>query len=144
MNIDENYRDRWSLAVFITTYITLLTIFVLMSNEDRSKWIANAKKRITERKKICPGCFGPRNNIITKFHRERVWDVKDIKSTATFLILPCLECKVDRQLELGSVSMSQFKADAQLYEQVVLLKDGKFNVLVGFGDKKPIDLEKFI
>jgi len=114
-----------------------------MSNEDRKAFIESAKIRVANRKKICKGCFAPRNNIITKFHREFVWNVKDIQIGSGFIILPCRECQVARKLELGSVSLSQFEADAQLYEKVILLKDGKFNVLVGFGDKKPFNLEKF-
>lgn len=115
-----------------------------MSNEDRASYIAKAKKRITERKKICPGCFGPRNNLITKFHREYVWEVKKVIAGEGLVTLPCKECGVHRTLELGSVSLSQFRSDKQVYEKVILLKDGKFNVLVGFGDKKPTDLTDFV
>ena len=117
-----------------------------MTGKTVKQQIADAKKRIADKKKLCSGCFGPRGNLITKFHREKVWDSNEIRidSNRTRIFLPCKACSVTRFLELGSVSITQLEAEMQLFDKVILLKDGKYNVFSGFGDKKPVELGKFI
>ena len=131
--------------MFITCIINGARIQILMAKKKSVKdLIAEAKERLENNKKQCEGCFGPRNNIITKWHMEKTWLVKDITIGENRVILPCLVCKTPRELSLGSVSLAQFRTESQLYNTVALIKDGKYNVLVGIGTPKSTDLTGFI
>ncbi len=108
-------------------------------NDKFKSMIAKAKARLAEQNKLCPGCFAPRNNIIVKPHLETViWKYKDIQisSERSLVIVPCMFCKNHRELPLSTVSMNFLKQDYDKYDLFALMKEGKYNRLIGVGDQK--------
>lgn len=114
-----------------------------MANLTAKQSISAARKRLKDRAKHCTGCFGLRNNLIVKAHIEKVWQVSEIRVFDTYVELPCKVCSVRRHLPLSHVSLNLYKTELQRYEKVVLLKDGKYNVLMGFGSEL-VDLKDYV
>lgn len=110
--------------------------------------IKDAKKRLpSERTKIrCTGCFNPRNTLTVKGNLEYNWTGEQIEIATEKLgvYLPCKECKVVRFLSLSKFSLDVFKSDLGTYKMFTLLKDGKYNALIGVDiSNMPIDLKEW-
>lgn len=104
------------------------------------KIIAEARTRIpSERSKVrCVGCFNPRNTLTVKGNLEFIWTKEqiiissaDLTNGKTGVNVPCSKCKERRFLSLSKFSYEVFLADYETYKAFVLLKDDKFNALVG-------------
>lgn len=100
-----------------------------------AQMLRDAKKRLpSERTKIrCEGCFNPRNTLTVKGNLEHVWAKAEIRlaEDKSGVYLPCSKCKIIRYLNLSKFSLDVFKSDLDKYFGFVLLKDDKYNALVG-------------
>lgn len=98
--------------------------------------VAAAKARLEAQNVKCIGCFAPRNNLIVKPHIENyMWKFSDIQVSKdkSLVLLPCMSCKNIRELPLSSVSMNYLIQDISKYDTFVIIKEGKYNRLVGCG-----------
>lgn len=96
--------------------------------------IAQAKSRLpSARITICEGCFNPRNTLTVKPHTNHTWAKSEIQivEDAKFVLVPCKFCKIERMLSLSKFSMDVFTADYLQFNLFMLLKDDRFNALVG-------------
>ena len=97
--------------------------------------LKDAKSRLpSERTKLrCDGCFNPRDTLTVKGNLEHVWTKQEIKISEdkSGVYLPCSICKTVRYLNLSKFSLDVFKSDYEKYLGFVLLKDDKYNALVG-------------
>lgn len=104
--------------------------------------LAAAKSRLpSARITICEGCFNPRNTLTVKPHLEHLWTKSEIQYTEgdDFVKVPCKFCKTERMLSLSKFSRDVFTADYLEYNIFMLLKDERFNALVGI--KGIIDID---
>lgn len=98
------------------------------------KAIAEAKNRLpSSRNTICKGCFNPRNTLTVKPHVNKIWakDQIDLCLGEAYVKLPCQYCDQHRKLSLSKFSKDVFEADYTEYSTFVLLKDEKYNALIG-------------
>ena len=97
--------------------------------------IAEARKRLpSERTKIrCDGCFNPRNTLTVKGNLNASWTKDQIvlSEDKVGVILPCSKCSTSRFLSLSKFSLDVYKADIEEFNTFVLLKDDKYNALIG-------------
>lgn len=97
--------------------------------------IKEARNRLpSERTKIrCEGCFNPRNTLTVKGNVEASWTKDQISKSEDKqgVNLPCSKCSTMRFLSLSKFSLDVFEADLDEYDTFVLLKDDKYNALVG-------------
>lgn len=110
--------------------------------------IKEAKTRLpSERTKIrCTGCFNPRNTLTVKGNLEHNWTLEQIVISADRLgvFLPCKECNVVRFLSLSKFSLDVFKSDLGTYKLFTLLKDDKYNALIGVDvSEMAVDLKEW-
>lgn len=98
--------------------------------------IKKAKERLpSERSKLqCVGCFAPRNTLTVKSHIEKVWQREQIilEPSKSGVSLPCQVCNEIRYLNLSKFSLDVFMVDYDDYTTFTLLKDDKYNALIGF------------
>ena len=119
-----------------------------MDKDFRAQAIEEAKNRLpsSRSKQKCVGCFAPRNTLTVKTHLESEWDknqihIDPIKSGVNLM---CGYCKEIRYLNLSKFSLDVFKVDYDQFERFILLKDDKYNALVGIKQEaKTLDLEEF-
>ena len=106
--------------------------------------ISEAKKRLpSERaKKRCDGCFAPRKTLIVKTHLEGIFNKDEItvRDELDGVTVKCAFCKEFNYLSLGKFAMDVFIADYSNYKRFVLLKDDKWNSLIGFDQGEQLDL----
>jgi len=119
-----------------------------MDKEFRKKAIASAKARLpSSRSKVkCVGCFAPRNTLTVKTHVESEWnkDQIEIDATKSGVNLPCGYCSEIRYLNMSKFSLDVFKVDFDKFDKFILLKDDKFNALIGIATQgKSLDLGEF-
>ena len=97
--------------------------------------LKNAKSRLpSERTKVrCEGCFNPRNTLTVKGNLEHVWTKEEIElaTDKVGVYVPCSKCKIVRFLSLSKFSFDVFNSDYAIYKGFVLLKDDKYNSLIG-------------
>lgn len=97
--------------------------------------LKEARKRLpSERsKERCDGCFNPRNTLTVKGNLEHVWthEQVEIASELQGVYVPCSKCKIRRFLSLSKFSLDVLKSDLTEFKGFVLLKDDKYNALVG-------------
>lgn len=96
--------------------------------------IDQAKSRLpSARITMCKGCFNPRNTLTVKPHLNHLWTKEEIQYEEgnKFVKVPCKECKIERVLSLSKFSMDVFTADYLEYNLFMLLKDDRFNALIG-------------
>lgn len=110
--------------------------------------LKNAKERLpSERTKVrCDGCFNPRNTLTVKGNLEYVWTKEqlEIAQDKQGVYLPCSKCKVVRFLSLSKFSLDVFESDYAIYKGFVLLKDDKYNALIGIDVQNlPVDLKEW-
>ena len=107
--------------------------------------IKEARERLpSARSKVkCVGCFAPRNTLTVKSHVTRTWEHDEIINIEgkTGVNLPCKHCGELRYLNLSKFSHDVFNVDRDTFTTFVLLKDDKYNALVGIiTDKNVLDL----
>ncbi|KKL62334.1 hypothetical protein LCGC14_2186230 [marine sediment metagenome] len=110
--------------------------------------IKEAKERLpSERTKIrCTGCFNPRNTLTVKGNLEHSWTDEQIEiaTDKQGVYLPCKECKVIRFLSMSKFSLDVFKSDLGTYKLFTLLKDDKYNALIGVDvSEMAVDLKEW-
>ena len=110
--------------------------------------LKDAKKRLpSERSKVrCDGCFNPRNTITVKGNLEFVWTKEqvEIASTEQGVYVPCSICGVVRFLHMSKFSLDILRADYEVYKGFTLLKDDKYNALIGIDvSGLPIDVKEW-
>lgn len=114
-----------------------------MENKVR-EFLEQAKNRLpSSRAKVrCEGCFAPRNTLTVKAHKEKIWSKDQIKleQDRRGVLLPCFFCKEERYLSLSGFSRDVLETDLPTYDMFVLLKDEKYNALVGIEYDKTLDL----
>ena len=97
--------------------------------------LKEAKKRLpSERTKDrCEGCFNPRNTLTVKGNLESVWSVEQIEIATELqgVYVPCSKCGIRRFLSMSKFSLDVLKSDLSEFKGFVLLKDDKYNALVG-------------
>ena len=105
----------------------------------------------SERSKVqCVGCFAPRNTLTVKSHVTRTWNISEIVLviTKTGVNLPCKHCGEIRYLNLSKFSLDVHIVDRETFNIFILLKDEKFNALVGYTkftkDSKALDLTEIV
>jgi len=105
----------------------------------KSKMDKDALSRLpSARSKLkCLGCFAPRNTLTVKFHVSLTWEKHEISfpENKSGVNLPCKTCKETRFLNLSKFSLDVFKVDLEQYGTFQLLKDDKYNALIGYGNK---------
>jgi len=121
--------------------------------------IQEAKLRLpSERsKERCKGCFAPRNTLTVKGNHDFVWTIDQIEllerlpKTATQekrsgINIPCAHCGNVRYLSMGSYGRDVLEADMLQFKLFTLLKDDKFNALIGINLKedKTLDLTEVV
>lgn len=114
-------------------------VFKTQEKPDFKAQVDAAKARLAAQNVKCAGCFAPRNNLIVKPHLEtKMWKYEEIEisSDKSMVFVPCMFCKAIRELPLSSVSMNYLKQDIQKYDTFIILKEGKYNRLVGCGEEK--------
>lgn len=102
-----------------------------MTKTEKAKLVKEAQKRLKTRMVQCDKCFSPRNTLTVKTHVGEIWGRPEINITDKGVNLPCKGCKNMRYLSLGQVSLGIFGQEYKDYAYFVLLKDGKWNSLVG-------------
>ena len=110
--------------------------------------LKDAKSRLpSERTKVrCEGCFNPRNTLTVKGNVEHVWIKEEIEISTdkVGVYVPCSKCKIVRFLSLSRFSMDVFKSDFDTYGGFVLLKDDKYNSLIGIDvSELSVDLKEW-
>lgn len=110
--------------------------------------IKDAKNRLpSERTKVrCDGCFNPRNTLTVKGNLEHVWtkDQIQIATDKLGVYVPCSKCSVTRFLSLSKFSLDVFKSDYEIYQGFTLLKDDKYNALIGIDvSGLPVELKEW-
>lgn len=106
-----------------------------LNKSTRARLLREAKKRLPSSKLVrCDMCFSPRNTLTVKPHLESAWLTEeiDIDQTNSIVKIPCKSCKNARVLSLSSISFGLFLSEVPDYSSFILLKDGRFNALVGF------------
>lgn len=103
---------------------------------EMTKMLKEAKKRVPSKLMVqCNMCFSPRNTLTVKPHIESVWFKSEIKYSPgenfEGVDVPCKGCKHLRFLSLSEIGRSFFERDWKDYGSFVLLKDDKWNALVG-------------
>ena len=111
--------------------------------------IKEARERLpSARSKVkCVGCFAPRNTLTVKSHVTRTWEHEEIVNIEgkTGVNLPCKHCGEIRYLNLSKFSHDVFNVDRDTFTTFVLLKDDKYNALVGIkSDKNVLDLTDIV
>ncbi|KKL24137.1 hypothetical protein LCGC14_2418380, partial [marine sediment metagenome] len=92
------------------------------------------------------GCFNPRNTLTVKGNVEHVWTKEEIEISTdkVGVYVPCSKCKIVRFLSLSRFSMDVFKSDFDTYGGFVLLKDDKYNSLIGIDvSELSVDLKEW-
>lgn len=97
--------------------------------------LKEARKRLpSERTKDrCEGCFNPRNTLTVKGNLEHIWAHEEIELAAELqgVYVPCSKCKIRRFLSMSKFSLDVLKSDLTEFKGFVLLKDDKYNALIG-------------
>lgn len=97
--------------------------------------LKEARERLpSERTKDrCVGCFNPHNTLTVKGNLEQVWSHEQIEIASELqgVYVPCSKCKIRRFLSLSKFSLDVLKSDLTEFKGFVLLKDDKYNALVG-------------
>ena len=97
--------------------------------------LKEARKRLpSERTKDrCAGCFNPRNTLTVKGNLEMVWTIEQIEfaSEKQGIYVPCSICGIRRFLGMSKFSLDVLKSDITEFKGFVLLKDDKYNAVVG-------------
>jgi hypothetical protein len=97
--------------------------------------LKDARKRLpSERTKDrCDGCFNPRNTLTVKGNLEAVWTIEQVEIATELqgVYVPCSKCEKRRFLSLSKFSLDVLKSDLTEFKGFVLLKDDKYNALVG-------------
>ena len=117
-----------------------------VAKKRAAKWkkaVQAAKKRLpSERSKDrCKGCFSPRNTLTVKGNLEHVWNKAQIvllprTEERKGINVPCGECGNIRYLSLGSYGRDVLEADLDQFDNFILLKDSKWNALIGIEPPK--------
>lgn len=89
----------------------------------------------------CVGCFAPRDTLTVTSHVSRTWNLTDIQlhETKSGVRLPCLHCGEIRYLNMSKFSLDVHKVDRDTYSIFILLKDDKYNALIGYEKPKKED-----
>ena len=111
--------------------------------------LKEARKRLpSERTKDrCEGCFNPRNTLTVKGNLEQVWSVEQIEVAQDLqgVYVPCSKCGIRRFLSMSKFSLDVLKSDLTEFKGFVLLKDDKYNALIGIDvSNLSIDLQEWV
>ena len=110
--------------------------------------LKDAKKRLpSERTKDrCEGCFNPRNTLTVKGNLEHLWSLEQIELAGELqgVYVPCSKCGIRRFLSLSKFSLDVLKSDLTEFKGFILLKDEKYNALIGVDvSGMPVDLKEW-
>ncbi len=123
------------------------------------KAIARARLRLPSQrsKDRCEGCFSPRNTLTVKGNHDHVWTIEQIillerlPKTATQdarngINIPCKHCNNVRYMSMGSYGRDVLEADMLQYKLFVLLKDDKYNAMIGIEieEDRTLDLKEIV
>lgn len=116
-----------------------------LTKPQKTNLLKLALKRLPSSRLVnCKYCFSPRNTLTVKAHLESTWFVDEIEAIENGVNIPCKGCKNSRFLSLSSISLNFFLQDLSSgeFKSFVLLKDDRFNSLIGFQPfDKVIDLK---